>query len=123
MFPILLAATLVSSLMVCGVTVALFLPPIDRILRARLKPEVTTLWTRILLFAVCVAGVALGTRLWNLERYMGADQDISTNLISMEVYRTLIATGEANIGVVLVVCLGVGVVVMMKRRDNTEEGP
>lgn len=123
MFPILLAATLGASLMVCGVTVALFLPPIDRILRARLRAEVTALWTRILLFAVCVVGVALGTRLWSLERYMHADQDISTNLISMEVYRTLIATGEANIGVVLIVCLGVGVVVMIKRREETEKGP
>lgn len=121
MFPVLLAATFLASLLVCAMTVALFLPPISRILKTRLTPQATLLWTRSLLFAVCVVGVAVGARIWDLERYMQDGQSLTTDQLSLEVYKTVIATGEANVAVVLLVSLGVGIVALMKRREGPEK--
>ena len=121
MFPVLLAATFMASLLVCAMTVVLFLPPIARILKTRLSAQATLLWTRALLFAVCVTGVSVGTRVWDLERYMQAPRPISTDQLSLEVYKTVIATAEANVAVVLLVSLGVGVVALMKRREAPEK--
>lgn len=117
MFPVLLAATFLASLLVCAMTVVLFLPPIARILKTRLTAQATALWTRSLLFAVCVAGVAVGARIWDLERYMQAGP-ISTDQLSLEIYKTVIATAEANVAVVLLVALGVGLVALVKRPDT-----
>ncbi|MFC3067910.1 hypothetical protein [Phenylobacterium soli] len=119
MFPVLLAATFLASLLVCAMTVVLFLPPIRRILEGRLSPQATMLWTRSLLFAVCVVGVAVGARIWDLQRYLSAPE-ITTDQLSLEVYKTVIATGEANVAVILLVSLGVAVVALMKRRDSPE---
>lgn len=114
MFPLLLTATFLSSILVCVATVVLFLPAITRVLRRRLSPDGVTLWTRALLFSVCVIGVSVGARIWDLERYMQLKEAVSADLISLEVYKTVIATAEANVAVMLLVCLGVAVVALMK---------
>lgn len=115
MFPVLLVATFLASMLVCAMTIALFTPPIARVLRGRLSEGATTLWTRSLLFAVCVIGVAVGARLWEIEAYADRGRPISTDRLSLEIYKTILATAAANVAVVLVVALGVGLVALMKR--------
>ena len=120
MFTYLLMATFIASLLVSGLTVSLFLVPIRHILGLHLTAEATSLWTRSLFLTVLVVGASAGTRLWVLQRYMSPDAQITANVISMEVYRTVLATGEANIAIVLVFCIGVGTLAMMKPKKSPE---
>ena len=52
---------------------------------------------------------------------MQAPQPISTDELSQEVYKTAIATAEANAAVVLLVSLGLAVGALTKRREAPEK--
>jgi ABC-type sugar transport system permease subunit len=68
--------------------------------------------------AVVVMGVSVGTRVWDLERYAGGSEALSTDAMALEIYRTTISTAQANVAALLVIFLAIGVIALMRRRGD-----
>ena len=79
------------------------------------------LWSRTLKFAICVIGVSLGIRVWEIERFLLPDQEITANIVVLEAYKTLLRTAQANLAMVVVIGLAIGVVVLMKPREAPKD--
>lgn len=76
----LLLVTLLVALGVSTLAVLIFRRPAWRILRSILPPELSSAWTRFLVFALYVVGVAGGVRIHQIERYLGGDGPAGTPL-------------------------------------------
>lgn len=94
MFVTLLLANVAASLLVCLAITLVFYLPLARLLKSRFSEEAASVWMKFALFAVFAAGISVGTRIWDIERYADprATGAISQDLIALEVYKTVIAT-------------------------------
>ena len=118
MFVALLGLTLLVSVVISAASVALFWKPLSGMLRTRLSEGAASLWARGIALAVIVIGVSVGTRIWDLERYAGTGPSMSSDVIVLEVYKSAIASAQANVAALVIVFIGIGVIALMKRRDG-----
>ena len=114
MFSLLLGVTLLTSLIICAVTVALFWGPLRGVLKDRISDSAAKLWSRGLAFAVFVVGVSFGVSIPAIETYSSRGT-IEVNAITLEVYKTVVGTGVANAVLLVVVFLGIGLLAAMKK--------
>jgi ABC-type transport system involved in multi-copper enzyme maturation permease subunit len=100
MFLSLLLVTFLVALGVSALTVRLFAPSIDGILKRIITDAISTAWLKYLTFAIYVVGISKGVRVYDLERYVnperwsseqgGAPLMLNANRWVLEVYRTII---------------------------------
>lgn len=121
MFSVVLFTCLLFALAVCFATIALLWRPLADLMANRLSPSAAILWSRTLKFAICVIGVSLGIRVWEIERFLLPDQEITANIVVLEAYKTLLRTAQANLAMVVVIGLAIGVVVLMKPREAPKD--
>jgi hypothetical protein len=117
MLTTLLGLTFLSSLLVSAAAVALFWKPLAGVLRSSLSEGAASLWVRGIGLGVLVAGVSVGTRIWDLERYATGGAGVSRDQLVLEVYKSIIATSQACVAALVVVFVGIGVIALMKRRE------
>ncbi|MCB0107884.1 MAG: hypothetical protein KDE53_18310 [Caldilineaceae bacterium] len=94
----LLVTTFVVAFAVATLVVFLFNKPIDSILRQVLPPELCPAWAKYLRFAIYVVGIGGGVRVWDLEKYLTAQEPYNTIVELtrerwlLELYQTIIGT-------------------------------
>ena len=88
--------------------VFIFARPIDRILRQVIPPELSPAWSTYLRFAIYVVGIGGGVRVWDLEKYLTAQQPygqivaLTPERWLLEIYQTIIGTLQSTTIVLLV---------------------
>jgi hypothetical protein len=100
MFLSLLLVTFLVALGVSALTVRLFAPSIDGILKRIITDAISTAWLKYMTFAIYVVGISKGVRVYDLERYVnperwspeqgGGPLTLNTSRWVLEVYRTVI---------------------------------
>jgi hypothetical protein len=94
----LLVTTFVVAFAVATLVVFLFNKPIDSILRQVLPPELCPAWAKYLRFAIYVVGIGGGVRVWDLEKYLTAQEpynaivELTRERWLLELYQTIIGT-------------------------------
>ncbi|MEZ4726932.1 MAG: hypothetical protein R3E79_07340 [Caldilineaceae bacterium] len=94
----LLVTTFVVAFVVATLVVFLFTKPIDSILRQVLPPELCPAWAKYLRFAIYVVGIGGGVRVWDLEKYLTAQEpynaivELTRERWLLELYQTIIGT-------------------------------
>ncbi|MEZ4679013.1 MAG: hypothetical protein R2932_32840 [Caldilineaceae bacterium] len=94
----LLVTTFVVAFAVATLVVFIFNKPIDSILRQVLPPELSPAWAKYLRFAIYVVGIGGGVRVWDLEKYLTAQEPYNTIVELtrerwlLELYQTIIGT-------------------------------
>ena len=94
----LLVTTFVVAFAVATLVVFLFTKPIDSILRQVLPPELCPAWAKYLRFAIYVVGIGGGVRVWDLEKYLTAQEpynaivELTRERWLLELYQTIIGT-------------------------------
>ncbi|HRW10374.1 MAG TPA: hypothetical protein P5121_34960, partial [Caldilineaceae bacterium] len=94
----LLVTTFVVAFAVATLVVFIFNKPIDSILRQVLPPELSPAWAKYLRFAIYVVGIGGGVRVWDLEKYLTAQEpyntivDLTRERWLLELYQTIIGT-------------------------------
>jgi hypothetical protein len=115
-FVVLLFSSLIIALVIAYVLTRIFRSSISGILSRIVSEDISSAWVRYIVFAMFVAGVSNGVRIWELERYIipqvssppirdgtGVQEILSlTNeRLLLELYRTLIGTMQGISGVLL----------------------
>jgi hypothetical protein len=100
MFLSLLLVTFLVALGVSALTVRLFAPSVDAILKRIITDAISTAWLKYMTFAIYVVGISKGVRVYDLERYVNPERwqperggdplILNTNRWVLEVYRTVI---------------------------------
>jgi hypothetical protein len=100
MFLSLLLVTFAVALGVSALTVRLFAPSLDGILKRIITDTISTAWLKYLTFAIYVVGISKGVRVYELERYVNPERwrgenggevlTLNANRWVLEVYRTII---------------------------------
>lgn len=97
----LLLSTFLVSFAVATVVVLAFRRPIDSILQRVIGEEISTAWSRYLLFTIYVFGIGGGVRVWQVERYLepegspGRLLTLNADRWVLEIYQTIIGTLQA----------------------------
>ena len=98
MFLVLLAATLVTAIIVSTIVIVLFRKPTLSIFMRIIGEDIAAAWHKFLIFALFVVGVSSGVQIWKLERFImvhGPDEKIpvlDADRWTFEIYRTIIST-------------------------------
>jgi len=104
----LLLTTFVVAFAVASLVVFLFNKPIDSILRQVLPAELSPAWAKYLRFAIYVVGIGGGVRVWDLEKYMTAQEpykaivQLTPDRWMLELYQTIIGTLQSTTILLLV---------------------
>lgn len=94
----LLLTTFLVAFAVASLVVFIFNKPIESILRQVLPAELSPAWAKYLRFAIYVVGIGGGVRVWDLEKYMIAQEPykvivkLTPERWLMELYQTIIGT-------------------------------
>ena len=108
MFVVLLFGSLGLALVISYVLTRIFRSSVSGILSRIISEDISFAWVRYILFAMYVAGVSSGVRVWQLERYIipqvtdGKAQEVLTltgERLLLEFYGTLIGTMQGVSGV------------------------
>jgi hypothetical protein len=111
MFITLLIVSFLTSFLVCVIVAELFKKPIESILKRLIAEEIYTAWSRYITFAIYVAGISGGVRIWDLEKYITphvqGQQVVELNMDRwvLETYRTIIGTLQSTAWMLLLVFL------------------
>lgn len=104
----LLLTTFLVAFAVASLVVFLFNKPVDSILRQVLPAELSLAWAKYLRFAIYVVGIGGGVRVWDLEKYMIAQDpykvivELTPERWLMELYQTIIGTLQSTTILLLV---------------------
>ena len=104
----LLLTTFLVAFAVASLVVFLFNKPIERILRQVLPAELSPAWATYLRFAIYVVGIGGGVRVWDLEKYMIAQDpykvivELTSERWLLELYQTIIGTLQSTTILLLV---------------------
>lgn len=104
----LLLTTFLVAFAVASLVVFLFNKPIESILRQVLPAELSPAWVKYLRFAIYVVGIGGGVRVWDLEKYMIAQDpykvivELTPERWLMELYQTIIGTLQSTTILLLV---------------------
>jgi hypothetical protein len=113
MFLTLLIVTFIIAVAASAFVVRLFDQPIASIMRRIIAEDLSAAWHRYITFAMFVAGISGGVRIWELERYItpsvapkgerGEILALNSDRWVLEVYRTVIGTFQSIVWMLLVV--------------------
>jgi len=119
MFIILLVSNLLLATTISLMVAAIFRRPLTIILQRRFSDEACNIWGRYILFFVGVMSIAIGTRIWEIERYLigSVPTEISTDQLALELFRTAIATLASNSIFTLLALIGVSIALVAKRNN------
>jgi hypothetical protein len=99
MFVTLLVVTFVIAFAVSTIIAKFFYQPINKILGRIITDEISSAWSKYLIFAIYVTGISSGVRVWDLEKYITQQQFEGAHVVTLtgqrwvlEVYRTIIET-------------------------------
>lgn len=104
----LLLTTFLVAFAVASLVVFLFNKPIESILRQVLPAELSPAWAKYLRFAIYVVGIGGGVRVWDLEKYMIAQDpykvivELTSERWLLELYQTIIGTLQSTTILLLV---------------------
>ena len=131
-FIVLLFGSLLLALVISYVLTRVFRSSISGILSRIISDDIGSAWVRYILFAMYVAGVSSGARVWDLERYIipqamnGKQQEILSltgERLLLELYRTLIGTMQGISGVLLMFfVVALIAYVVMRAIESRREG-
>lgn len=130
----LLITTFIVAFLVASLVVWIFNRPIDSILRQVLPVELVPAWAKYLRFAIYVVGIGGGVRVWDLEKYMVAQEpynaivELTPERWLLELYQTIIGTLQSTTVVLLVFFVFALIAVVLvrifeKRGAKTEASP
>lgn len=94
MFITLLVVNLTISLAVCLATTFIFRKKFTDYLRKQWTEEGASIWIKYMSYLLCIIGVSVGTRVWDVERYLvnGKTSELTQEQMALEMYKTLMAT-------------------------------
>ncbi|MCL4426413.1 MAG: hypothetical protein M1299_07840 [Firmicutes bacterium] len=135
MFIVLLLGTLLLSLLVSFVVTRMFTKPVSQMLGRIIPEDISAAWVKYIIFAMYIAGISNGVRVWDLERYLAPpvkDTEamnlvLNANRIVLELYRTLIGTLQ-GISTILLLFFMVALIAYVvvrafeTRRERTGKG-
>ncbi len=104
---VLLITTFVIAFVVASLVAFLFARPIDNILQRVVPPDISPAWSRYLRFAIYVVGIGGGVRVWDLEKYLTAQEPYRAIVLltnerwMLEIYQTIIGTLQSTAMVLL----------------------
>lgn len=104
----LLITTFLVAFAVASLVVFIFNKPIESILRQVLPAELSPAWAKYLRFAIYVVGIGGGVRVWDLEKYMIAQDpykvivELTPARWMLELYQTIIGTLQSTTILLLV---------------------
>ncbi|MGE5541863.1 MAG: hypothetical protein ACM3WT_02380 [Bacillota bacterium] len=109
MFILLLLGSLCISFIVSMMLARTFRKPVSAILGRIIPEDISSAWVAYIVFAMHVAGISNGVRVWDLERYFATGAmpkeagpiPLTSERIFLECYRTLIGTLQGVSGVLL----------------------
>lgn len=107
MFIALLIITFILAFGVSYLTAKLFEGSISKILAKIIKDEISSAWEKYLKFALIVAGISGGVRLWEIERYLPSQIEgermlaLTPERWALEIYRTIISSLQSIVWVLL----------------------
>ena len=108
MFITLLVVDFIVSFAVCFIVALVFRSPVSKIMQRLISEDISTAWSKYLMFAIYVVGISGGVRIWDLEKYINPVKTgdavlvLTTDRWVLEIYRTIIGTLEANAWMLLV---------------------
>ncbi len=98
MFIALLGTSFGVALIVSFIVARLLRAPVDRIMSRLIAEEISSTWTRYIVFAIYVVGISGGVRIWELEKYItprgkeGEIVQLTSDHWVLELYSTVIGT-------------------------------
>jgi len=94
MFISFLIANLLVAILVCAVIALPFRSSLLKYLKSRFSEEASVVWARYLVLAIFIIGISVGTRVWDLEKFVSSTDSIvlTPDLAALEIYKTTIAT-------------------------------
>lgn len=104
----LLVATFVVAVAVTALVAFFFGQPINQILQRVVPPDLSYAWARYLRFAIYVVGIGGGVRVWDLEKYITAQEPynavvpLTSDRWVLEIYNTIIGALQSVAMVLLV---------------------
>lgn len=104
----LLIATFVIAVAVASLVAFIFARPIGGIMARVVPDDISSAWTRYLLFAIYVFGIGGGVRVWDFEKYLAptppANQivTLTADRWTLEIYQTIIGTLQSTATMLLV---------------------
>jgi hypothetical protein len=129
----LLITTFVVAFAVASLVVLIFNRPIENILRQVLPAELSPAWAKYLRFAIYVVGIGGGVRVWDLEKYMTAQEpyyvivELTRERWLLELYQTIIGTLQSTTIMLLVffvfALIAVVIVRIFEKRQIKAEVP
>jgi hypothetical protein len=129
----LLVTTFVVAFAVATLVVWLFKKPIDSILHQVLSEDLGVAWAKYLRFAIYVVGIGGGVRVWDLEKYMTAQEpykvivELTQERLMLELYQTIIGTLQSTTILLLVffvfALIAVVVVRLFEKRPPNSAAP
>ncbi len=128
MFLTLLIVTFAIAVAASSFVARLFDKPIASILRRIIAEELSAAWHRYIKFAMFVAGISGGVRIWELEKYItprGKDGQVvvlNSDRWILEVYRTVIGTFQSVVWLLLVVFVVALIAFVMVRGSEIRHG-
>lgn len=108
MFIALLVVTFVLAFAVSFLMAKIFESSISKILPKIIKDEISAAWEKYLKFALIVAGISGGVRLWEIERYITSQVEgghiltLTPERWALEIYRTIIGSLQSIVWVLLI---------------------
>ena len=108
MIILLLVTTFVIAFAIASLVVTLFNKPIANILNRVVPADLSPAWAKYLRFALYVAGIGGGVRVWSFEKYMMAVEpynqivELTPYRWTLEIYETIIGTLQSTSMVLLV---------------------
>ena len=118
MFGVLISANFGISAAISLLAYAAFRRPLAQLIQRRFGEDSAVTWTRYVLFLVGSLSLAIGTRIWDIERYaVDGGMAISADLLVLELYRTAIATLACNAALSVVVLLVIWAASLARRKE------
>lgn len=119
MFIVLIVANLFIAAAITLLAVVLLRRPLDAMIQKRFGDEDCRIWSRYILFFISAMSLAVGTRIWDIERYVAANTvtTISADQLALELFRTAIATISSNALFTFIVLIAVWVVMVTRRKE------
>ncbi|WP_153112143.1 hypothetical protein [Propionivibrio limicola] len=119
MFAILIYANLGLAVAISVLAALVFNRPLNWLIRKSFGEQASLVWGRYILFLIGTLSVAIGNRIWDIERYAieNGGLPVSADLLVLELYRTAIATLACNALFSLVVFIAIWMTSMTRHDD------
>lgn len=118
MFISLLIVNFLVALLICAMIVLPFRGSLLKLLRRRFSDEASVLWARYLVFAIFTFSISVGTRVWDLEKFVlsTGGSVLTLDQAALEVYKTAIATLQINAILLFVILVVAWVASLIKSK-------